>query len=52
VICSLPNSFTKQRVIIRQVPTGDTNEDIMQALKTKGYKVNSVYRFKISSSTD
>ena len=51
VTCSLPNTFTKQRVIIRQVPTGDTNEDILQALKTKGYKVNSVYRFNITKGT-
>jgi virulence-associated protein VagC len=45
VSCSLPNSFTKQRMVIRQVPTGDTDEDIHLALKQKGYKVTIVHRF-------
>ncbi|XP_045022818.1 uncharacterized protein LOC123466387 [Daphnia magna] len=52
VSCSLPNSYTKQKMVIRQVPTGDTNEDIHQALKQKGYKVTNVHRFTTTKGTE
>lgn len=35
VTCSLPRSHKFQRVVIREVPTGDTNEKIEQALTRK-----------------
>lgn len=51
VECSLPNSHTSQRAVIRQVPTGDTNEEIRTTLIEEGYKVTKVYRFFIDKGT-
>lgn len=45
VICTLPNSHSSQRIIIRQVPTGDTTEEIKDALIKQGYVVKNVHRF-------
>lgn len=52
VSCSLPQSHTSQRVIIRQVPTGDTDEEILQTLKRSGYKVINAYRFSSMKGTE
>ncbi|KZS05081.1 Uncharacterized protein APZ42_031817 [Daphnia magna] len=49
VNCSLPNSHTSQRIIIRQA--GDTNEEIRQALERYGYKISNVHRFTIHKGT-
>lgn len=48
VKCSLPNSHSTQRVIIRRVPTGDTSEEIQGTLTEQGYKIKNVHRFTIS----
>ncbi|KAK4045301.1 hypothetical protein OUZ56_032839 [Daphnia magna] len=37
---------------IRQVPTGDSNEDILQTLKNEGYRVTSVYRFSYNKGAE
>jgi hypothetical protein len=34
-------------VVIQQVPTGDTNEEISLALTKNGYKIRQVQRFSI-----
>ncbi|XP_045028526.1 uncharacterized protein LOC116916572, partial [Daphnia magna] len=47
VTCTQPRSANNSRVTIHQVPTGDTDDEIYLTLKQQGYKVNSVYRFKI-----
>ncbi|KAI9553709.1 hypothetical protein GHT06_021639 [Daphnia sinensis] len=47
VTCTQPRSANNSRVTIHQVPTGDTDDEIYQTLKHHGYRVNSVYRFKI-----
>lgn len=52
VNCSLPKSHTSQKVIIRQVPTGDTDEEILQTLQKNGYKVSSAYRFSTMKGTE
>ncbi len=38
-------------MIIRQVPTGDTNEEISLALSKNGYKIRQVHRFSILKGT-
>lgn len=45
ITCSLPNSITSHRVIIRQVPTGDTDNEIHEALLKNGYEITNVHRF-------
>ncbi len=47
VTCSLPKNYTYHRVVIRQVLTGDTNEEISLALTKNGYKIRQVQRFSI-----
>lgn len=47
VSCALPKSHSLQRVVIRQVPTGDSIEEIHQALTTQGYRINHVHRFSL-----
>ena len=49
--CSLPNSHNSQRMIIRQVPTDNTNEDTFIALEKQGYKIANVHRFSIIKGT-
>lgn len=38
VTCFLTNSHNSHKVIIRQVPTGDTNTDLFEALEKKGLR--------------
>ena len=45
VTCTLPKSHMHQQVVIRQVPTGDSNEEIHAALAEKGYQIRRVHRF-------
>ena len=47
VTCSLPKSASGSRVTIHQVPTGNPEEDIFQALQDRGYQIKSVFRFEI-----
>lgn len=51
VTCSLPKSHTHQQVVIRQVPTGESNEKIHAALAEKGYKIRRVHRFSSYNGT-
>lgn len=46
VACTQPKSASRTRVTIHQVPTGDSEEEIYDALRSKGYPILSVYRFK------